>query len=144
MPDADNDHFILDRQLAWDSEHVLWLELCELRLLNDSRWPWLILVPQRAKKEEIHDLEPLDQTMLALETNLSAATLKAMTGCEKINTGALGNSVRQLHVHVVARSEGDANWPGPVWGYGRRAPYQTAELAEMINALRAAFDRASM
>lgn len=143
MPD-DNDSFVLDRRLAWDSEHVLRLELCELRLLNDCRWPWLLLVPQRPGMEELHELEPLDRAMLALEAGLAAATLKAMTGCLKINTGALGNVVRQLHIHVVARKEGDPNWPGPVWGHGKPQPYEASRLETMIRNLRIAFDQASM
>ena len=57
-----------------------------------------------------------------------AQALKNMTGCTKINSGALGNIVRQLHVHVVARSEGDPGWPGPVWGYGSREPYRRDDI----------------
>lgn len=116
--------FALDARLEADSEHVMWLSLCELRLMNDSRWPWLILIPQRQTITEVHDLTPLDQTMLTFETNMAAEGLKRLTGCDKINTGALGNIVRQLHIHVIARNEGDPAWPGPVWGFGPREPYQ--------------------
>lgn len=143
MTDNDESDFVLDRRIAWESEHVLWLELCELRLINDCRWPWLLLIPQRAGLEEIHDLEALDQTMLALETSLAASTLKAMTGCKKINTGALGNMVPQLHMHVIARNEDDEGWPGPVWGHGTRIPYGADVLATMIETLRTAFDQAT-
>ena len=115
--------FTLHAGLEADSEQIMWLGLCELRAMNDSRWPWLILVPQRPGIEEIHDLSPLDQAMLAFETDLVAKALKRSTRCNKINTGALGNIVRQLHVHVVARREGDEGWPGPVWGHGVRRPY---------------------
>ena len=99
--------FALDARLDADSEPLMWLGLCELRLMNDRRWPWLILVPQRAGIEEMHDLTPLDQAMLTFETNMVAQALKSVTGCTKINTAALGNIVRQLHVHVIARNEGD-------------------------------------
>ena len=71
--------------------------------MNDRRWPWLLLVPQRPGVEEIHDLTPLDQAMLTFETNMVAQALKKVTGCTKINIGALGNIVRQLHVHIIAR-----------------------------------------
>ncbi len=135
--------FVLHRRLAWDSEHVLMFELGELRLMNDRRWPWLMLVPQRADIEEIHDLDQLDQAMLAFETNLAASTLKSMTGCRKINVGALGNVVEQLHIHIVARNENDENWPGPVWGHGQSVPYKPEELAHLIEALRQAFDEAT-
>ncbi len=130
--------FTLDGRLDADSEHVIWLGLCELRLMNDRRWPWLILVPQRPGFEEVHDLTPLDQAMLTFETNLVAQALKNATGCTKINTGALGNIVRQLHVHVIARSEGDAGWPGPVWGHGLREPYRREDLHQFAETLRKA------
>ena len=130
--------FTLDARLEADSEHLMWLGLCELRIMNDSRWPWLILVPQRPDVEELHELKPLDQAMLTFEIDIAAKALKKATGCSKINIGALGNIVRQLHIHVVARSEGDAGWPGPVWGYGLREPYQRAQLHRIAETIRAA------
>ena len=125
--------FELDRRLETDSEPLLWLGLCELRLMNDTRWPWVILVPQRIDIEELHELTPLDQAMLTFETNLVAQGLKQVTGCTKINVGALGNIVRQLHVHVVARNEGDPAWPGPVWGFGTAEP-RTADETKTFSA----------
>jgi len=130
--------FVLDSRLDADSEHVIWLGLCELRLMDDRRWPWLLLVPQRPGIEEVHDLTPLDQAMLTFETNMVAQALKRVTGCAKINTGALGNRVRQLHVHVVARNEGDPNWPGPVWGYGLREIYPREALHRFAETIKAA------
>lgn len=130
--------FALDRQLETDTEPLIWLGLCELRLMDDCRWPWLVLVPQRPGIEEIHDMTPLDQAMLTFETNMAAQALKRLTGCTKINSGALGNVVRQLHVHIVARWEGDQGWPGPVWGYGVREPYKRSELHQFSERIRAA------
>ncbi|MDX0421895.1 HIT domain-containing protein [Sinorhizobium medicae] len=115
--------FTLDERLQRDGLLIGTLGLCQLRLMNDRRWPWLILIPQRAGVSEVFELTPLDQAMLTFETNLVAAGLKKATGAEKINTGALGNIVRQLHVHIVARREGDPNWPGPVWGFGKAEPW---------------------
>lgn len=128
-----------DERLARDSDLLTKIGLCELRLMKDKRWPWLVLVPQRTNVSEIFELTPLDQTMLTFETVLVAEALKKVTGATKINTGALGNIVRQLHVHVVARSEGDANWPAPVWGHGTAEP-RTAEetkafAAKLLDAL---------
>ncbi len=93
-----------------------------------------MLVPQRADKSEIFDLSPLDQAMLTFETNLVAEALKKITKARKINVGALGNVVSQLHVHVVARNEGDPNWPGPIWGYGSAVPWKKRKntLSSMI------------
>lgn len=130
--------FELDRKIDAESWPVMWLGLCELRIMDDRRWPWLLLVPQRPGIEEIHDLTPLDQAMLTFETNVVAHALKKMTGCAKINTAALGNVVRQLHVHVIARSEGDAGWPGPVWGHGMREPYRREERHRFVDRIETA------
>ena len=130
--------FVLDGRLEADSEQLMWLGLCELRVMNDRRWPWLLLVPQRPGAEEIHEMTPLDQAMLTFETNMVAQALKTVTGCTKINSAALGNIGRQLHVHVVARSEGDPGWPGPVWGYGSREPYKRSDIHQFAQRIKAA------
>ncbi|OWV91359.1 diadenosine tetraphosphate hydrolase [Rhizobium sp. N122] len=130
--------FMLDPRLENDSTSVMVTGLCDVRLSRDARWPWLILVPRRADITEIFELTPLDQVLLAFETDLVAKALKEITGAAKINVGALGNIVRQLHVHVIARFEGDANWPGPVWGFGRAEPYEDGKRDEFIAKLREA------
>ena len=130
--------FSLDPAIERDSLPLMWLGLCELRVQDDCRWPWLLLVPQRPGAVEFHDLTPLDQAMLTFETNMVAQALKSVTGCTKINTGALGNIVRQLHVHVIARNEGDPGWPGPVWGHGMREPYSRADSHQFAERIRAA------
>ena len=116
-----------DERLVRDSDLLTRIGLCELRLMKDARWPWLVLVPQRPGVSEVFDLTPLDQTMLTFETTMAATALKKVTGAEKINIGALGNIVRQLHVHIIARSDGDPNWPGPVWGFGKAEPWDEKE-----------------
>lgn len=130
--------FELDPRLERDSQPLMWLGLCELRLMDDRRWPWLLLIPQRPGITEIHDLTPLDQAMLTFETNLVSQALKQETGCDKINVAALGNIVPQLHVHVVARNERDAGWPGPVWGLGDRERYRREDLHRFVSAMRSA------
>ncbi|EJC81999.1 HIT family hydrolase, diadenosine tetraphosphate hydrolase [Rhizobium leguminosarum bv. trifolii WSM2297] len=130
--------FALDPRLENDSTSIMVTGLCDLRLSKDARWPWLILVPRRADITEIFELTPLDQVLLAFETELVANALKKITDATKINIGALGNIVRQLHVHVIARFEGDANWPGPVWGFGRAEPYEDGKRDEFIAKLREA------
>jgi diadenosine tetraphosphate (Ap4A) HIT family hydrolase len=138
MSGAKDADFLLDAQLEADTEPVILLGLCALRLMNDRRWPWLVLVPRRPGLEEIHELTPLDQAMLTFETSLTAQALKEMTGCTKINCGALGNIVRQLHVHIIARFEGDPGWPGPVWGHGKREPYDAENLLKLVQKVRGA------
>ena len=130
--------FTLEARLETDSVHLMWLGLCELRAMNDRRWPWLVLIPQRPSIEEVHDLTPLDQAMLTFETNMVSKALKSATGCTKINTGALGNIVLQLHVHEIARDEGDPGWPGPVWGHGMREPYERAPFERFAERIKAA------
>lgn len=130
--------FVLDRKLDADTEPLMWLGLSELRLMDDKRWPWLVLVPQRPGIEELHDLTPLDQAMLTFESNMVSQALKKATGCLKINVGALGNVVRQLHIHIVARNEGDPNWPAPVWGYGHREPWRREDLHRFADVIRKA------
>ena len=127
--------FELDGRIARDSDLIATLDLCQLRIQNDSRWPWLVMVPQRADMTEIFELSEADQALLSAEVNHVAAALKEITCATKINVGALGNIVRQLHVHVIARFEGDANWPGPIWGYGSAEPYDSEERQALMNRL---------
>ncbi len=128
--------FQLDRLLAQDSEEILDLGLSQLRLLNDARWPWLLLVPQRSGLEEIFDLSEVDQQSLIREITKVASILKEVAGATKINIGALGNIVRQLHIHAIARFEGDANWPNPVWGFGKREGWEPLEKSAFIQKIR--------
>ncbi|MEY2170342.1 MULTISPECIES: HIT domain-containing protein [unclassified Rhodanobacter] len=128
--------FALDPRLQADTHPVAMLPLCELRLMDDARYPWLILVPRRAGVTEIADLTESEQAQLWREANQAAAALRALAPCDKLNLGALGNIVRQLHLHVVARTEGDAAWPGPVWGSGAAVPYAADVLAARLAALR--------
>ena len=130
--------FALDPRLAADTCRVASLPLCDVQLMNDARYAWLVLVPRRGGLVEITDLGDDDQATLWREVNRASRALRAVAACDKLNLGALGNIVRQLHVHVVARRAGDAAWPGPVWGHGHAQPYAEAALRERLNALRLA------
>lgn len=127
--------WVLDARLEQDSQWMTSLGLCQLRLMRDSRWPWLILIPQRSGIAELHELTPLDQTMLTFELTMVAKALKDATGCAKLNIGALGNIVSQLHVHVIARSEQDSAWPGPVWGVGEAASYSAEAEKRLVDTI---------
>lgn len=129
------DLFRLDPRLAADSVPVLDLGLSAVRLMNRRAWPWLILVPRRAGAVELHDLAAGDRALLIEEVAAVAHVLKARERADKINVGALGNVVGQLHVHVVARRVGDAGWPGPVWGVAAPEPYAAADLAATVAGL---------
>ncbi len=127
--------FELDGRIDRDSDLVIRLELCQLRIQNDSRWPWLVMVPERPGKSETFDLSSEDQALLFTEVNRVAAALKQVTGATKINIAAIGNIVRQLHVHVVGRFESDANWPGPIWGFGQTVPYDAERKTKFLDNL---------
>ncbi|MGH8191027.1 MAG: HIT domain-containing protein [Rhodanobacteraceae bacterium] len=116
-------HFELDPRLARDTTFIADWPLCRVLLMDDARFPWLVLVPRRAHLFDLDDMIDHDQIDLLGEINRALSLLRWRTGCDKLNVGALGNIVRQLHVHVVARHQGDAAWPGPVWGHGSAEPY---------------------
>jgi len=121
-------NFDLHAQLEADTVALVDWRLSRLLLMNDRRFPWLILVPRVLSASEVFDLPVADRAVLWREVDEAASKLKAETGAQKINVGALGNIVRQLHIHVVARNEGDGAWPGPVWGSGTRIPYEAGRL----------------
>lgn len=129
--------FRLDPRLATDTLPVGSLELSRVLLMNDSRFPWLIVVPERENLTELTDLAPADRARLMEEIAVASRALQAVARPDKINVGALGNVVRQLHVHVVARRNGDAVWPGPVWGAGTAIAYGPGERERILDALRA-------
>ncbi len=131
--------FEVDQRLAADSLALTDLPLCRLRLMNDSRFPWLLLIPRRAGCIEVLDLSTDDQVSLWAEICQVAEALRSITAADKLNIAALGNQVAQLHVHVIARFRDDAAWPAPVWGVGQSEPYEDAGQAligRLIDQLR--------
>ena len=132
------DSFTLDPRLAGNSLPVASLDLSELRLMNDARFTWLLLVPRQAGLAEIIDMEKPDRARLFEEIVAVMTAVKAITRCDKLNVAALGNQVHQLHVHVIARFEGDAAWPNPVWGTGATVAYDDETRDRLIADLTAA------
>ncbi len=129
-------NWALDPLLEQDTIPIGDLPLCRVLLIGDANYPWLLLVPRRDATVEITDLEYIEQMQLMTEVSHAARTLKALTHCDKINVAALGNVVAQLHVHVIARSKGDAAWPKPVWNVVPPKPYHPRERDKLIAALR--------
>ena len=125
--------FYLDKRLAAVSVHALDLPLSRVLVMDDARYPWLVLVPRRAHVTELFELNPTDRVMLTEELTIAASKLKALTQCHKINVANLGNVVPQLHIHVIARNVGDAAWPGPVWGQGEAIPYEPKALEAFVH-----------
>ena len=135
---SDDTAFALDPRIAADTHAVIELALSRVLLMDDMRFPWLILVPRIAGLRELTELPRDDQHALLDEINRAAHVLHAIAKPDKLNIAALGNVVPQLHVHVVARFVGDAAWPRPVWGVGERVPYTVDERTRVVNLLRAA------
>ena len=130
--------FALDPRLAADSLMLAEGPLSQLRLMDDARFAWLVLVPRVADATEWIDLDGAAQRLLLAEVNRAGRLLRATGPCAKLNIGALGNIVRQLHVHVVARTEDDAAWPGPVWGSGPMQRLARGVRESRLEALRGA------
>ena len=110
--------------------------LCQVRFQDDARFPWLLLVPRVPAACEWIDLDGGQQRLLLAEINQVGKLVRAEPGVEKLNIGALGNVVRQFHVHLVGRHTGDPAWPGPVWGNGTALRFPAAEREARIEAWR--------
>nr|WP_279659022.1 HIT domain-containing protein [Pseudomonas petroselini] len=110
--------------------------LCRLLLSNDSNYPWFILVPRINAISEVFQLDVADQQRLWQETTALAQSLNGGFCADKMNIGALGNVVSQLHVHVIVRKRDDAAWPAPVWGKHPAQPYTDAQVAAIRCRLR--------
>jgi diadenosine tetraphosphate (Ap4A) HIT family hydrolase len=124
--------FVLHPRLAADTSLAADWPLCRVLLMEDARYFWLVLVPRLADVTEITDLSAADRAQL-MEEAARAGVLVKNAGAAKLNIGALGNLVPQLHLHVIGRAPGDPAWPGPVWGHSPAVPYadaaRTARLA---------------
>lgn len=121
--------FELDSRLVTDTIALGDFPLSRLLLMNDSQYPWLILVPRRAGVTELYHLSAQDQQQLLREISELSETLADLFMARKMNVAMLGNMVAQLHVHVIVRQENDPAWPGPVWGKRPPVPYSPEQLA---------------
>ncbi len=127
-----NETFTLHPRLAADCILIGRLPLSLLLLFNDARYPWFILVPQREAISEVYQLAEVDQQQLWRESAILGRHLMQSFHADKINIGALGNLVPQLHVHHIARFSTDPAWPGPVWGHSPPEPYGKHGITERI------------
>jgi diadenosine tetraphosphate (Ap4A) HIT family hydrolase len=131
--------FELDLRLTRDARDVTNLPLCNVRLMDNKKFPWLILVPRVADASEWIDLSREQQHQLSDEISVVSHILKALVTPDKLNIAALGNQVSQLHVHLIARYKGDAAWPNPVWG-GASETYSEEEARRFSYDLKSALD----
>ncbi len=136
MTEAVTSDFELDSRLATDSVLIADGPLSQIRLMNDDRFPWVVLVPRVPDASEWIDLDGAQQRLLLAEINQISQHLRQKPNVSKINIGALGNIVRQLHIHLIGRNENDAAWPGPVWGSGKAQRFDPEVLAERVEIWR--------
>jgi diadenosine tetraphosphate (Ap4A) HIT family hydrolase len=129
--------FTLDSRLENDSVFVCDLTLCQVRLMNDKNYPWLILIPKVSEVREIFELPEPDQQQLMRESSQISQLLFDHFNADKMNVAALGNLVPQLHIHHIARFETDNAWPSPVWGVANALPYAKDELSALVQKLGA-------
>lgn len=134
-----NEPFTLDARLAADTVPLGDLAVSRVLLMDDARFPWLILVPCRPGLTEIADLSDDDASALMGEIRLATRVLQSLSRPDKVNVAALGNVVAQLHVHVLGRFRSDPAWPGPVWGQGAREPYPPHARLQLVERARALF-----
>lgn len=127
--------FKLDPQIEADTFHVADFPLSDLRLMNNKTVPWLMLVPKKTDCVELTDLTEAEQKSLMGEVNILHRVLSDYQP-DKINVGAIGNIVSQLHVHVIARFKNDSVWPSPVWGKIESNPYSEQERDGEILRIR--------
>lgn len=130
-----NDVFELSPEFERDS---LWLAdwpLCQLRVQNDTNYPWFILIPRRVAMVEIIDLTEQDRAQLWRESAHLSVFLKEAFQAKKLNVAALGNMVPQLHLHHIARYEHDIAWPAPVWGKAPAQPYSETQWQQLKQKL---------
>ncbi len=127
--------FALHPQLAKDTVLIGELPLCQVLLMNNRHFPWLILVPKREGLRELFDLPPKDYHVAMQEIHDVSQAFYKLHKADKINVAALGNMVPQLHIHIIARFENDAAWPKPVWNTVS-APYEKSELETTVSGLQ--------
>lgn len=136
--------FETDPRLVNDSYPVTELPLCQLRLMDDARFPWLVLIPRRPGAREVFDLDARDQQQLWREATAVGQAMLATLGGDKLNIASLGNVVAQLHVHVVVRRREDTAWPAPVWGHGQAEVYDLDRLAALRARVLAEVERLNL
>ncbi len=124
--------FQLDSRLEADTIPVGDLALSSVLLLNDARFSWFVLVPRVKGAIELTDLSDEQSAQLMQEIRIATRVMLELSGPDKVNVGALGNIVTQLHVHVIGRFRSDPAWPGPVWGFGTRMPYPNHAATALI------------
>ena len=130
--------FKLDRKFLKSSHHITDLKLCSIRLHDNSKFPWIILIPKRIKITDITDLNSKDQILLMKELVYVSRLMKKLFKTSRLNVEKIGNLVPQLHIHVIARHKKDTSWPLSVWVV-KGKPYSKVALSEILNKIGKVF-----
>ena len=129
--------FQLHLRLKEDCIAIGRFELCQLLMMNDSQYPWFILVPEKAGIKEIYQLNKPERHTLTEESSYLAENLAVLYKADKMNIAAIGNLVPQLHIHHVVRYQTDKAWPAPIWGKFPAVPYSQQQIADHIAQVKA-------
>ena len=128
--------FKLDPTLEKDTFKICDFEICTCRLMDDSRYPWLILVPMKNDCVELIDLNGESREKVWQEISFASEALQQIYQPHKLNIAALGNQIRQLHIHIIAREQTDFAWPNPIWGVGSTKKYAERQKSVALNTLK--------
>ena len=127
--------FKINKKFLNSSHHITELKLCSLRLNNNSKFPWIILIPKRKKVADMSDLNSKDQILLMKEIVYVSKIMKKVFKTSKINIEKIGNLVPQLHIHIIARSKKDSSWPLSVWVV-KGKKYSKSALVEILEKVK--------
>ena len=130
--------FKINKKFLKSSYHIVDLELCSVRLYDNSKFPWIILIPKRKNITDMTELNSKDQELLMKEIIYTSKFMKKLFKTSKLNIEKIGNMVSQLHLHIIARYKKDSSWPLSVWVV-KGKPYSTKALKEMVDKIRVAF-----
>ena len=131
--------FQLHPRLQQDCVEIGRFDLCRLLMMNDSQYPWFILVPQKTYLQEIYQLGKADRALLMEESSYLAENLAVLYEADKMNIAAIGNLVPQLHIHHIARYQTDKAWPAPIWGKFDAIPYSEQDMKTVLKRIKVHF-----
>ena len=132
--------FTLDSRLENSSLLIASIDAFQIRLVNDKRYIWLLIIPTMANITELDDLQPETQTALFQLASQLSSSIKSHFNADKMNIATIGNIVSQFHLHIVARKQIDAAWPEPVWGKGIAEPYGDEDAGAMLAQMQKLID----
>ena len=128
----------INKKFLKSSHHIIELKLCSIRLHDNSKFPWLILIPKRKNVTDISDLNSKDQILLMKEIVFVSRIMKKLFKTSKLNVEKIGNIVPQLHIHIISRKKTDSSWPLSVWVV-KGKKYSAKNLKDVLNKIRSAF-----